>query len=210
MPTRKMIFIGIAVAVVVTSIVVIVSLTAGRPESQQNEYVKDNLSLKQKLAEYNILMSSPIRLQKAEDIEKYCNLFTSEEKQRQVLYCTSTEIKDKDGNFLGNIHMVGTPQKPSTIITLIQTDFTMSQIESVKTIFHTVIKQTVCDCWEKVQPDKFKTVSDWIDGLRKFHSADKEAHSRSKPIILASKQIHMELSKNNQGYLWQLFIQSPQ
>ncbi|MEM4253569.1 MAG: hypothetical protein QXE84_08610 [Candidatus Nitrosotenuis sp.] len=151
-------------------------------------------------------MSSPIKLQKQEDIKQYCTFFTNQEIQKLTEYCTSTEITDRSGIFLGNIHMVGSTYQPKIILTLIQTDPQMSQIESVRTIFETVIQNMVCDCWENVKPDGMGSVSEWVEGLRKFHQGDTQPHSKSKKLVLESKTVQMELTTNKDGYLWQLFI----
>ncbi|MEW6043923.1 MAG: hypothetical protein AB1608_06630 [Thermoproteota archaeon] len=190
----------------VTVVVVLASLFLTIEQTPHAKYLEYNSILKQNLADKQILMSSPIKLQKQEDIERYCTFFTSQEKQKLIEYCTSTEITDSDSGFLGNIHMVGSPDEPKIILALIQVDNQMSQIEVVKTIFDTVIQNTVCDCWEDVRPDGMDDVSQWIDGLRTFHQSDTQPHSKSKQISLASKTVQMELTTNKDGYLWQLFI----
>lgn len=190
-----------AAAIVISSVLFLT--TEQTPHVQYLEY---NLLLKEKLADKQISMSSPIKLQKQEDIEQYCAFFTNQEIQKLTEYCTSTEITDHSGNFLGNIHMVGSPYKPKIIMALIQTDPQMTQLESVKTIFDTVIQNVVCDCWEKVKPDGMDSVSQWVEGLRRFHQGDTQPHSKSKQLALASKTVQMELTTNKDGYLWQLFI----
>ncbi len=93
-------------------------------------------------------MSSPIRLQTKDEIQKYCSFFADSEKQKLVEYCTSTELKDGNGKFLGNIHMVGLKDIPQMVLVLIQTDPYMSQIDSVKKVFDTTTQELVCKCWE--------------------------------------------------------------
>ncbi|MEM3064300.1 MAG: hypothetical protein QW177_02900 [Candidatus Nitrosotenuis sp.] len=193
-----------AAGATVAIIMIVLFLTTG--QTQHTQYLEYNSLLKEKLADKQISMSSPIRLQKQEDIEKYCAFFTSQDLQKLAEYCTSTEIKDNSGRFLGNIHMVGSPYEPKVILTLIQTDPQMTQIESVKTIFETVIKNIVCDCWEEVKPDGMHSVSQWVEGLRQFHQGDTQPHSKSKRLVLESKAVQMELTTNKDGYLWQLFI----
>ncbi|MFY9301149.1 MAG: hypothetical protein WAO91_08175 [Candidatus Nitrosotenuis sp.] len=192
---------GIGVALVVF----FMFLAMGKQETK-NQYLEDNLQLKQKLAEDGVLMSSPIRLQKPEDIAKYCSFFTSDEKQRLIEYCTSTELKGVDSKFLGNIHMVGSPDEPKIVMVLIQTDPFMSQLDSVKTVFDKTIETLVCDCWQEESPDGFSDVGKWVEGLRQFHQNDTQPHSKSKQLVLESKSIQMELTTNKDGYLWQLFI----
>jgi hypothetical protein len=203
MTNRKIL--PIVAGIVVVLVVSFLFIATGKQETK-NQYLEDNLQLKQKLAEDGILMSSPIRLQEPEDIAKYCTFFTSDEKQKLVKYCTSTELKDANGKFLGNIHMVGSPDEPKVIIVLLQTDPSMSQIDYVKTVFDKTIETLVCDCWQEESPGGFSDVGKWVEGLRQFHQSDVQPHSKSKQLVLESKSIQMELTTNKDGYLWQLFI----
>lgn len=202
---KKIIYVAPAVAIVLI-ISAILLLNNNVPQTNVNRYVDDNLLLKQKLAEHGILMSSPIKLQDPDDIQKYCSFFTDEDKQKIIEYCTSTEIKDKEGKFLGNIHMVGSADEPKIVMILIQTDPLMSEIDSVKTIFAEAIRNLVCDCWQQIRPDNFENTDQWIEGLRQFHQSDTKPHSKSKQLTLESETIQMELTTNEDGYLWQLFI----
>lgn len=204
---KRILFVGIAVAIAIISIsVVSFSTKITSPNPSTSKYLETNLILKQKLSEQGISMSSPIRLQTSDDIEKYCSFFADSEKQKLVEYCTSTELKDKDGNFLGNIHTVGLKDVPQMVLVLIQTDPFMSQIDSVKKVFDTATQELVCKCWTDVKPDTFANTADWIDGLRHFHTSDTKPHSKSKQLVLDGKTLQLELTTNNEGYLWQLYI----
>lgn len=196
----------IAVAIISTSFMISFNTKAPSTNVSTSKYLENNLLLKQKLADQGISMSSPIRLQTPDDIKKYCSIFTDEGKQKLVEYCTSTELKDKDGNFLGNTYMVGLKDVPQVILILIQVDPFMSQIDSVKKVFDTTVQELVCKCWSDVKPDKFASTGDWIDGLRQFHTSDTKPHSKSKQLVLEGKTLQLELTTNNAGYLWQLFI----
>lgn len=170
-------------------------------------YVLSNLALKERLAEQHIQMSSPVKLSNQEDIKKYCSFFTSEERQQAIQYCTSTELKDADGAFLGNIHMVGTVNEPKIVMALIQTEST-SDLGIVKTVFATVSDVLVCDCWNEKKPGGLDDVGQWVDGLYQFHTSDTKPHSKSNGLPLEGKSLQLELSTNEQGYLWQFFIYS--
>lgn len=206
MVNKKILYIAIGIAAAsIISVLAVVNNDEGNVQ-KFSVYDDTNKLLKQKLLEHNISMSSPIKLQEQEDVAKYCSFFTNEEKQKLVQYCTSTELKDKDGKFLGNIHMVGSPDEPKIILVLIQADPFMSQISSVKAIIDTTIQNVVCDCWPEVQPDNFQNVEEWVDGLRQFHLADTKPHSKSKELTLRDKVLQLELATNKDGYLWQFFI----
>jgi hypothetical protein len=204
MINKKILFVVAGVAAALT--VIFVLIDKSEQQTAQNQYLENNLLLKQMLAERGISMSSPVRLQTPEDITKYCTLFTDENMQKEIGYCTSTELKDSAGRFLGNVHMVGLPDEPKIIMALIQTDPFMSEIDSVKTVFDTTIQNLVCNCWEQEKPGNFDDVGQWVDGLRQFHLSDTKPHSKSKQLLLESKTLQLELTTNKDGYLWQLFI----
>ena len=204
---KKILYVGIAIAIVVISIsVVSFNSKTSLPNVSTSKYIENNLVLKQKLSEQGISMSSPIRLQTPDDIQKYCSFFADNEKQKLVEYCTSTELKDKNGDFLGNIHMVGLKDVPQMVLVLIQTDPHMSQIDSVKRVFDTTTQEFVCKCWADIKPDNFPNIGDWIEGLRHFHTSDTKPHSKSKQLVLEGKTLQLEITTNNEGYLWQLYI----
>lgn len=169
-------------------------------------YTDANTKLKEALAIEGISMSSPVRLKEKTDIDKYCTFFKDKEKQSLVEYCTSTELRDSDGVFLGNIHMIGSPSFPRLVIVLVQVDPLMSQLDSVKTIFSTATETLVCNCWDEKKPGGFETVSSLIDGLYQFHTGDVKPHSQSNQISIEGKSMQIELTTNTQGYLWELLI----
>ncbi|WP_052347646.1 hypothetical protein [Candidatus Nitrosotenuis chungbukensis] len=204
---KKILYAGIMSAIAIISVLIVSSNDAAPPASvSASQYLEHNLILKQKLSEAEISMSSPIRLQTPDEITQYCSFFADSEKQKLVEYCTSTELKDKDGNFLGNIHMVGLKDVPQMVLVLVQTDPTMSKIDSVKKIFNVVIQELVCKCWADVKPDNFENIDGWVDGMRDFHTSDTQTHSKSKQLVLEGKTLQLELTTNNDGYLWQLYI----
>lgn len=176
-------------------------------DKTQSLYVLSNSLLKEKLAEHKIQMSSPIKLSNPDDIEQYCSFFTSEERQQVVQYCTSTELKDADGAFLGNVHMVGTIEEPKIILALIQTG-TTSDLDLIKTVFADITDVLVCDCWAEQKPGGLGDVGQWVDGLYQFHTDGTKPHSKSNVLPLEGKSLQLELSTNEQGYLWQFFIYS--
>jgi hypothetical protein len=200
---------GAAVAAIILGLVIFMNISNVEPKAEtstSSKYVEANSLLKERLAQNQIKMSSPIKLEKPETISKYCSLFSSPEKQKLVQYCTSTELKDANGAFLGNIHMVGTSQDPKVIMTLIQTDNEISKFDSVKTAFRTVSDTLVCDCWSQKKPGNQITIDNWIEGLRDFQQNSTQTHSKSSVLSLEGKSLQLELTRNNDGYLWQFFI----
>ena len=211
---KKKIFLYIGIAIVAISVVASVSLISNYGDEKFNTislpeleftYDDSNSKLKEKLAIFDISMSSPITLINRNYLEEYCTFFENEELQNQVDYCTSTELRDSEGKFLGNIHMVGSRQMPKIILALIQTDPFMQNLDDVKTVYNVVIEDLVCDCWNEEQPGDIQTVAGWIDKQRDFHTSDTKPTSKSN-LSLSGMQLQIELTTNTEGYLWKLLI----
>ncbi len=211
---KKKIFLYIGIAIVAISVVASVSLISNYGKGKFNTlslpeleftYDDSNSKLKEKLAIFDISMSSPIKLINRNYLEEYCTFFGNEELQNQVDYCTSTELRDSEGKYLGNIHMVGSRQMPKIILALIQTDPFIQNLDDVKTVYNVVIEDLVCDCWNEVQPGDIETVAGWVDKQRDFHTSDTKPTSKSN-LSLSGMQLQMELTTNTEGYLWKLLI----
>lgn len=205
------IVIGTAIAILIGVIITTSNFVPTQePQIKQKEqpltYLTINELIKEKLESQQIHMSSPIKLSRQDDLQKYCSFFTDPAKQELVEYCTSTELKDMNNEFLGNIHMVGSPNEPKITLVLVQVNQTMGQIDSVKTIFDTTVQSVVCDCWAQQKPGGLNNIGQWVDGLQQFHQSGSESHSKSNDLILDGKTMQMELSQNEDGFLWQFFI----
>jgi hypothetical protein len=168
-------------------------------------YTDANLKLKENLSSHGVSMSSPVKIGTREDITEFCSFFEDENQQKQVEYCTSTELRNSEGEFLGNIHMVGSQQMPKMVLSLIQTNPLMKDIDDIKSVFGVVIEDLVCDCWEDVKPGQIETIGSWIDKQREFHTSDTKPTSKSN-LSLEGYKLQMELTTNQEGYLWKLII----
>lgn len=167
------------------------------------QYSAINFELQKSLSENQLHMSKPIKISTPESILKYCNFF-ADSNIDTIEYCTSTEIKDSDGKFLGNIHMIGTRQQVSSIIIIAQTNSSMNNLNSIKTLFGDSIKVAVCDCWEEKTPGDFASVSDWVSAMVNMKNESKVI--KSNIDSLENKDLNLELSENEDGYLWTLVI----
>ena len=212
MHKKKFLYIGISVAVLAIAVSFSFNLfnndveliTESLPELKFT-YIESNAKLKESLASHGISMSSPVKLSTIKDIEKFCSFFADKNKQDQVDYCTSTELRDSDGEFLGNIHMVGSRNMPKIVLVLIQTDPFMQDLDEIKSVYDVVIENLVCNCWEDVKPSEIETVSDWVDRQKTFHTSDVKPTSKSNLSIMGMS-LQMELTTNTEGYLWKLLI----
>lgn len=164
-----------------------------------------NSVLKSSLASKGISMSSPLKISGG-SIAKYCTFYSNAEKQRLIEYCTSTELKDSDGKFLGNIHMVGSTDSPNAVLGVIQTNPDMSNIDSLKTVYEAMVKSLVCDCWQDQKPGDLESISSWVDIAKSHHLEAKGITSSSKLAGFAQKQLVLEVTTNTEGYLWKFII----
>ncbi|MGQ0794866.1 MAG: hypothetical protein ACT4N5_01615 [Nitrosopumilaceae archaeon] len=211
MKYAKHLFLGIGIATM--AIIIALTLYNEKTEIQKIDtlsldftYDDANTLLKQSLQSQGILVSSPLQFQKQQDIERWCKFFSSQEKQKLVEYCTSTEIKDSSGNFLGNIHIVGSPEAPKLVLVALQSNPFFENMSQIKTIFGAATKELVCDCWETVKPDGYDTLDNWIDALGDFHTGGNKPHSESKSIPLALKHVQIQLTTTTEGFVWEMLI----
>jgi len=195
---------GIVITIIIAAFMIPTSEVA-ESETLSISYTETNKELQSILATNNISMSSALKLN-GFSIEKYCTFFADEAIQNAIKYCTSTELLDSDGQYLGNIHMVGTSGSPKYVIGVIQADPNVSQLNEIKTIYQTMIESLVCQCWEEEKPGGFESVSDWIDAANAHHLEAKRITSKSEISGLAPKDILLEITTNTEGYLWKFIV----
>ena len=200
---------------VLSSITIIVIILVGfliiefndfsKTEKLPISYVQTNKELKNLMSEHNISMSSPLKLS-GDAIDQYCTFFASSSLQNSIEYCTSTELLDSEGRYLGNIHMVGTPENPHFVIGVIQVSPLLNNLDETKIIFQILIQSLVCTCWEEEKPGGFESVSAWIDAANLHHLEAKKTTSKSEISGLAQKDLLLEITTNTEGYLWKFII----
>jgi hypothetical protein len=218
MRQKKLLYGVIGVTIPIAAIVILVlpsisnQLNNNSDQSQTSpldldfSYEEANSNLKATLLSHEINMSKPLKFSSPTDINQFCNFFSDARRQTLVKYCTSTEIRDKNGNFLGNINMVGSTRAPGLIITALQSDPMLSNLNNVKFIFGAVINETICTCWDQVKPGGYSTVSDMVNAQRDFQITGKQPTSASNTIPLGTEHFRMELTTNQQGYVWKLLV----
>ena len=193
------------ILVIIIAALVIPSEKETDSEILSISYVETNKEIQSLLDLQNISMSSALKLN-GFSIEKYCTFFADKSIQNAIKYCTSTELLDSDGRYLGNIHMVGVSDSPKYVIGVIQTDPIVSQLDEVKIIYQIMIESLVCDCWEDEKPGGFESISDWIDAAHIHHLEAKRTTSKSEINGLAQKDVMLEITTNTEGYLWKFII----
>ncbi len=195
---------GIAITIVI-AVLMIPTPEEAESETLSISYTETNKELQSILATNNISMSSALKLN-GFSIQKYCTFFADEATQNAIKYCTSTELLDSDGQYLGNIHMVGTSGSPQYVIGVIQADPHVSQLNEIKIIYQTMIESIVCECWDEKKPGGFESVSDWIDAANAHHLEAKRITSKSEISGLTPRDILLEITTNTEGYLWKFIV----
>jgi len=168
-------------------------------------YVDTNKELQHDLELLNIQMSSPLKLN-GFSIDTYCTFFSDELIQNSIEYCTSTELLDSKEQYLGNIQMVGSNAFPEYVIGVMQSDSSASQLEDIKIIVNSMIESVICDCWDEKKPGNFESVSSWIDAANLHHLENTSVTSKSTINGLNEKPILLEITTNENGYLWKFLI----
>ncbi|MFZ8938035.1 MAG: hypothetical protein ACO2Y5_07270 [Nitrosopumilaceae archaeon] len=214
MNKKSLIPVGVGIGVVLIAIALMVSgnnevqptdETENRPSTVSVSYTDTNKDLQSTLDLQQIRMSSPLKLN-GFSIEQYCTFFSNEALQKSIEYCTSTELLDSKGQYLGNIHMVGAPSEPWYVIGVIQANPTVSQLDEIKAVYRTLVESTVCECWEDEAPGGFESVSDWIDAANSHHLKAERITSKSEISGIAQKTLLLEITTNTEGYLWKFII----
>ncbi len=164
-----------------------------------------NDQLKDALADDGVMVSSPLRLSKASAIQKYCTFFDDPVKQSQIEYCTSTELSNEQGHFLGNVHMVGTPENPRLVMVVLEAS--LDDVDEVAAIFDVVIDNTVCECWEAESPGGLSSVHAWVVALGDFHQqATHQTTTKSSVLTLNGLNLQIEATAIEGAHVWKLFI----
>jgi hypothetical protein len=197
------------VAIIISLSYALMSDNVDGISSQSNplsiSYVDTNKELQNDLQLLGFKMSSPLKLN-GFSIDTYCTFFSDVLIQDSIEYCTSTELLDSKHQYLGNVQMVGSNAFPQYVIGVIQTDSSVSQLEDVKIVVNSMIKLIVCDCWEEKKPGNFESVAIWVDAANSHHIENTSATSKSKINGLTEKPMLLEITTNENGYLWKFLI----
>ena len=205
---KKKILIPVISVIVITAIVgifLIPPTEKAESDTLSLSYTETNKDIQSLLAIHDISMSSALRLN-GFSIKEYCTFFADESIQNAIEYCTSTELLDQDGQYLGNIHMVGRSSSPKYVIGVIQADPVVSQLDDIKIVYQTMIESLICKCWEEKKPGGLESVSAWIDAANTHHLEAKKITSKSEISGLAQKDLLLEITTNTEGYLWKFII----
>ena len=225
--------------VVVAAVVVGAAVSWGLmsdTESPADVYADANQHLQESLAEEQISMSEMINFDSSELVAEFCHSLIEEASStgddlvlnrahaggEPVERCTSTEIFGRSGEFIGNIHMIGSQTEPTIVVGAVQAGPDDSPDDVVAT-FHTMVSVLVCDCWEEAMilpaPETQERKSlEGMDGVRIGYDSlesmildigAKYADARfaaSGVIKLEGHLLQIILLSNASGTEWQLRI----
>lgn len=150
----------------------------------------DNDLIRSALEKHHIQMSSSLKFSGAKAAE-YCSFFAD---GNAPMYCTSTELV-QNGEFLGNIHMVGTDDGPSAVLGIVQSNTIQSGKEVAIAVADSVIENTF-DCVGG-------TSGPWIEQLSKKHVASMTTRSTINGL---PAPVLLELTGSPGNYLWKILI----
>ncbi|MBI1663129.1 MAG: hypothetical protein IS860_06515 [Nitrosopumilus sp.] len=155
------------------------------------------------LKEHDIFVSSPTAITD-HTISQYCTFF-EKGLPRNVEYCTTTAVLDKNGNTIGNINIGGSTVTPILAIANLETDTLESDKEKTYAIFETVIQTLVCDCWEEEEIG-FESIPEWLDTVHTFYYDSDQRSIKSKIDNLADTEILLEITPKDDSVLQTLII----
>lgn len=154
-------------------------------------YDDDNL-IRSALERHDIQMSSSLKFS-GEKAAEFCSFFAD---GTVPVYCTSTELV-QSGEFLGNVHMVGTTDEPSAVLGVVRSDTIPSGVHTVAAVADSIIG-SVFECTGG-------TSAFWIEQLSDRHTRGSTMTTKSTidglpiPVLL-------ELTGSSGNYLWTILI----
>ena len=153
---------------------------------------------------YGISVSSPL-LMSGDSAAEYCSFFAD---GPSPSHCISTELKGPTGEFLGNIHMVGTASEPDLVLGAFQSNRMASQQPQIAEVADAMIQRLVCDCWEDISPGGFGSVNEWVDEVVQRHLAAGDATTTSR-IEGLPQPVLMEATRSEEGHVWKVLVGAP-
>lgn len=145
------------------------------------------------LAAHGIDMSSPIRLI-GDAAADHCTFFAGKPPE----HCVSTELRGSEGDFLGNIHMVGTDAGPTVVLGAVQSDAAISQRSQISAVADAMVQRLI-------YPGGFDSVREWVDETARRHLEAGELTTTSR-IDGLSQPLLMEVTRNEGGHLWKILV----
>lgn len=169
-------------------------LTESEPSVMPLSYDDDNL-IRSALERHDIQMSSSLKFS-GEKAAEFCSFFAD---GSVPAYCTSTELV-RSGEFLGNIHMVGTADEPSAVLGVVRSDAMPSGVHTVVAVTDSIIK-SVFECTSG-------TSALWIGQLLDRHTRESTVATKSTMDGLPTPVL-LELTGTSDNHLWTILIGDP-
>ena len=152
----------------------------------------DNNLIRSALERHDIQMSSSLEFS-GEKAAEFCSFFAD---GTVPVYCTSTELV-QSGEFLGNVHMVGTTDEPSAVLGVVRSDTIPSGVHTVVAVADSIIG-SVFECTGG-------TSALWIEQLSDRHTRESTMATKSTINGLPTPVL-LELTGSSGNYLWTILI----
>ena len=81
-----------------------------------------------------------------------------------------------------------------------------SKRDEVRIVFETMVETLVCNCWEQQKPGGIKSVSAWIDTVKEKYIESSKPTLKSKILGMDNKKLILEITSNDESYLWTFII----
>ena len=157
------------------------------------------------LSQQNITVSIPVAITD-NTINQYCPFFENK-LQKDIDYCTTTNVIDSKGNSLGNINMGGNTNSPILAIANLETATLESNQDDVLAVIEVMIETLVCDCWEEEKSDDdLESISAWLDAVHSFYHDSGQRSIKSQVDDLGSSVIILEVTSDENSVLHTLII----
>ena len=193
----------VSVVVIISSLLVYDTTPQPKPIYDSGFTYYDIEKIQDSLTKQNIFVSAPAPITD-HTISQYCTFFENGF-LHTVEYCTTTAVLDSEGIPLGNINLGGDIQSPIMAVANIETKTLNSNPDEISAIFETMIKNLVCDCWEKESAD-YPSITSWLEAAQKFYSDSDGRNIKSKIDNLNGYEIILEITSKENSILQTLVI----
>lgn len=180
------------------------SVASNQVDGNDFSYSDSNV-IRNELLSKDIFMSAPTKISDY-TVKEYCMYFDQNNNQKIMNQCFTSAITDSAGAPLGNINIGGDANDAQMALAIITTDDLKSRQDVITSVFEILVKTLVCDCWDEQHPGGFSSVGSWIDAAKSYYVESGQDSTKSKISGLAGKQLILEITKDNDSYLWTLIV----
>jgi len=209
---NKLILIPLFAVIAISAYVLLSPFTENASEAPsklvyENDFTfYDVEKIQKSLAANDIYMSTPNAITD-HTRKQYCAFFDEKGFPKTVEYCTTTALVSSNGKPIGNLNLGGTiDDGPIMALGIIDVSSLNSKRDEVRIVFETMVETLVCNCWEQQKPGGIKSVSAWIDTVKEKYIESSKPTLKSKILGMDNKKLILEITSNDESYLWTFII----